>query len=294
MQVIFFTITEEEKMKALLKIEFVRIFRSKQFLCALLIGCTITVIQFLSFALPCIEYLDSFDKDASFFVLPHTWLEKWIGGELVSAWSYLYYLVIPIIAVLPNSMSLFSDRKSGYYIQIESRNKKRLYYFAKYISTFISSGIAVIIPLILNLLLSAAVLPSIASDPSTGTAMIGTYSMWSEFYYAHPFIYTFIYLFIDFLFSGLFGIFGLAIGRYSENNFLTFMSPFILYFVTFTITTSLNTAENNITKFSPFYYLSPAQRGVYNEFGVIVVEFAALMIITLIIYIIGEKTDEGL
>ena len=81
------------------------------------------------------------------------------------------------------------------------RAGKMPYYLAKYAALFVSGGLAVVTPLLFNFLLTAMFIPAVRPDPSYLTAYgIGPASFLSMLFYAHPFLYVFAYLLIDFLF----------------------------------------------------------------------------------------------
>ena len=72
-------------MLAFLKIELRRVLRSKLLWLTLLIGCAITVSQYFMNVLSNVQYLDIFQSQPFGTICPHTWYEKWIGGELGSS-----------------------------------------------------------------------------------------------------------------------------------------------------------------------------------------------------------------
>ena len=141
-------------------VEIKRLIKSRTFWISVCIGCIITVSQFLLFSLPVKKYLDDFQPMSIGTLNPQIWLEKWIGGELVSPQAFFFFLIFPIIAVLPFAASLAFDRSSGYVAQFYIRGQRRNYYTAKYITTFLSGGVAVLIPLVLNIFLTMTVFPA--------------------------------------------------------------------------------------------------------------------------------------
>ena len=276
-------------MKSFFKMEINRILRNKMFWIALLIGAILTVSQYFMFVLPNVQYLDIY-KDNPFGTLcPHTWYEKWIGGELASSQSYIFFMLIPILSVLPHSLSLANDRSSGYTYNLFVRGNKKKYYISKYITTFISGGLVVVIPLLINIFLSICTLPSLIPDPSTGTSMIMDNMMWAEFYFEHPNLYIFFYLLIIFAFAGCMAVLGLTIGTSVYNSFMITVMPFIFYLFSYAISTL-----NNWGKYCPFMYLTPAQRVEDISFSIILTEILLLLSITLFVYIIQMQKDETL
>ena len=276
-------------MLAFLKIELRRVLRSKLLWLTLLIGCAITVSQYFMNVLSNVQYLDIFQSQPFGTICPHTWYEKWIGGELSTSQSYIYFMLIPILCVLPHSTSLAYDRSSGYTYNLFTRGKKVHFYFAKYITTFFSGGVVVILPLIINLLLSICTLPTITPDPATGTSMITGTMFWAGLYFDYPIAYIALYLGIIFVFSGVIATFGLILGTAVYNSFLITIMPFVTYLFSYAICTM-----NGWHRFCPFMFLTPAQRVDNITFSTVAVETIIILTIILIAYFIQARRDETL
>ena len=274
-------------MKELLKMEVKRVRESRTFRIALIIGILITVSQYIMYVLPCVQYLDKYKENPFGSLCPHTWYEKWIGGETISSQAYLFFMLLPVLAVLPHGTSLASDHISGYIYHVFSREKKEKYYLAKYIVTFVSGGVAVIIPLLVNLFLSICTLPSILPDKSTGTSMIAGDMMWVDFYYLHPNLYIIAYLGLIFVFSGLIATLALTIGLYEQNVFLISIVPFVCYLFLYALCYTLDCVE-----LAPFAYLSPAQRVEHVSFIMVLLEMFILWAVPGGVYLYKMKQDE--
>lgn len=270
-----------------LRLESKRIARSKRFWGAILIGCLIAVLQYMLVA----SYYNSYTVDWKGIGVryPQPWYEYWLGGEWYSLFSYIFFMLFPLLAVITQGDSLVSDKASGYSKHMFLRGKKSDYYCARLISSFLSGGIVVIIPLLLSILLCAATSPSILSQAATGTASIFPTSMWSSLYYTHPLVYTFLYLIIDFVYGGLFAAFATSLGSVTRNRFLPLIFPFILYLFSYTLFSSMG-----IWEYAPFNFLAPAQRVFNISFPIIVGEAVMLIIPTIFLFVWGAKKDETL
>lgn len=272
-----------------IKNEIHRVFKSKLFWITLSLGGIIAISQYFTCVLPMVQYLDEYSNNFFGTICPHTWYEKWLGGELVSSQSYTFFMILPILCVLPHGMSLASDKASGYTCNMFIRGKKLDYYIAKYIVTFLSGGIVILLPLLLNLFMAVSTLPSIAPDPATGTSMITDSCMWANFYYSHPNLYTIIYLIIIFAFSGAIAVLGLTIGSVLQSAFFSVAMPFIIYLFVYVISFMFN-----VLQISPFAFLSPAQRAENISFGVILIEWLLLFFGVGIVYALQIHRDESL
>lgn len=269
----------------LLKIELSRALKSKLFLIAILIGCVISISHFIQYVIPgaAINYSGADMKGGA----PISAISRWIGGTGYALHTFLYYLIAPIIACIPFADSFFIDKNTGYIKNIFTRTKKSHYYISKYISTFISGGLAVITPLLLNLYLTAMVLPSITPEVSAREYPIFDLSMWSGLFYTHPYIYTLLYLLIDFVFFGLIATIGLTVSHTIENRFAVLLAPFLYYIL---ISFIFNTT--NLDIFDPLQFLIPAQVFFGFKFSIILLEAIFLAVITFGFFIFkGVKTE---
>ncbi|MBO5195715.1 MAG: hypothetical protein J6C03_01305 [Clostridia bacterium] len=276
-------------MKKFIKIEIRRIIDSKRFWLVLLIGCAITVSQYISNVLPCIQYMNIYEKKDFSMLMPFEWYSKWIGGEYYTLQSFLYFIVLPLLCVIPWGDSLYTDIKTGYTKNLFIRGKKGHYYAAKYISSFFSGGVIAVVPLLVNIMLSCATLPSLVPETAAGTNPIFSTSMWADLYYSFPDIYVILYMLIIFVYGGLFTLTSVTLGAFVENRFIVILMPFIVYLFSYTVLGSFGFAE-----YVPYYFLSPAQKVNGISLDIIVIEAMLLFLITGLVFIYKAKHDETL
>lgn len=194
-----------------------------------------------------------------------------------------------MLATLAHGITYYMDIKSGYIKNIYTRTTKKNYLVAKYIVTFISGGIVVIIPWLVNLLLSACVLPSLV-PVGNGTFAIAGSGMLAKVYYTHPYMYIMIYILIYFLYAGVFSTVALAAVYVIENIFLLTLVPFIVYYG-FNIISPYVKVISWLGRINPITLLDMTQpRGAQPM--AIVLEFLIVGVISGIIYFRnGVKKD---
>ena len=118
----------------------------------------------------------------------NTWMAM---GE---GWHYtLYVRLIPLLVVIPYAITYYTDNKKGIVKNYYSRTKKINYILAKYIAVFLTGGTAAVLPLMLNLFATSAVIPSFIAI--TDTIPCNANGMWSYILFTHPYIYYLLYLF---------------------------------------------------------------------------------------------------
>lgn len=272
-------------MKSILLIELKRAYKKKTFFLSILLGIVIGIIEFVVEVLPLSARLDeylSYDKQMNDI----SWLfSSWLGGHLTSIYSYVFFLLIPIIAILPFAASGFEDVKSGFVQNIVIRVNKKKYYLAKYTAVFLTGGTSVVVPLIFNLALSATVLPSVLPQKNSSTfALYGTH-VGTELFFNHPYGYIFVYLLLDFVFAGLIATVSLVMGLIAEHKFEVLFAPFIGYIFVNSVCNLLKISEK-----SPVLFLRPG----YGIIDLRAVIFAGitLFLATFGVYVLrGRKKD---
>lgn len=266
-------------MKELLRIEYMRALKSSSTMLVLLSGSIIAILHVITEILP---YRDKIYT----FTYPMTVFEKWMGGENHSVYSSLYYLLIPVLIAIPYVGTLKQDFKSGYYKNIFIRTDKKKYFLAKYIVVFTTSGVMAVIPLILNFMLTAMILPAAIPQANTAFYTISSMAMLGELFYVQPFLYLFIYMLINIIFFGLLATIGLLFSYFTDYVFVCLLAPFLVYVFLYGVT-----MIGRLYAYSPFSFLRPSQP-MAADISVIVVECAVMFLMGGVVYLgIGFKKE---
>mgnify|MGYP005830114569 CR=1 FL=1 len=212
---------------------------------------------------------------------------KWIGMNSFSFETQLLYFLLPILSSIPYSSSYLLDEKTGFIKNIYTRTTKRNYLISKFISNFMVGGMAFFLPIIINLVIVSLILPSVQPEIVDGVTSIDYTSMWAELFYSNPYIYIFSYAVLNFLFGGLFATIGLACSVFVNRIFVLILCPFILYlFLFFAFQLTGNPA------LIPFKYLIPGQPVSGITLNIILIQFFALLIISIIVFFGGIRKRE--
>lgn len=265
-------------MKQIYKIELKRAFSGKRLFIALGIGMIISMchlVLWLPEVMSTAKYLDS-GKEGLYF--PLTVFYGWIGANMITWQQYLYFLLFPLLASLPYGVSLFQDRKNGFIKNILTKCRKRDYYKAKYISTFLSGGCVVIIPLVFNLLVSMMFLPTICPEITTNSHAVTSQTMFASVFYFRPLVYLCLYFMIQFIFGGLIATIALIVSDMTEYKFVVEAAPMFVYIFVFSLFDLLGRYE-----LCPLYFLNPSfpkvsTAGVFIEMFVLFCITAGYMI----------------
>lgn len=207
-------------MKNLLRTELCKAFRNGYFLASLALGI-------LFVALSAWYEISLYHSDIGFLQQVRTVEEmgyvkyplvpmsilynSWIGGECVSVGYTLFFTLLPLLAVLPYGRSFSQEQKNGYLKVIIPRCGRTRYFASKWVATFLSGGVAVVLPLLVSLGICALVFPAVKPNVIYNQYFaFGHESMGSALFHTHPLVYTLLYLGIDFVFSGLFACLSLT------------------------------------------------------------------------------------
>jgi len=268
-------------MNRILKIELKRAFCNRLFLISLLIGCVIATAQFVFVVCDCIQYVK---------IVPGHYMLSVFNQSICfmpSFWTNLFFMIFPILAALPFADSFFTDRKSGYIKNIFTRTNKNHYYISKYIAVFLSGGLVVIIPLILNLYLTALVIPSVIPDvASQGFSLSGCGAIGASVFYTHPYIYFFVYTALIFVTAGLLATIALAFSNIIKFKYIIVLTPFLIFLLSSFASDFFNNYGLDIAN-----WISPGN-GITTNFLIVLCELIIIFVFVILFYFIKGGNDE--
>lgn len=154
----------------------------------------------------------------------------WIGIDMVSFGTSLFYLVWPILAAMPYGWSFSDDRHDGKGIQIITRCSKQNYYLAKYIAVFVSGGVAVAFPVLLNLFVLALICPYDLPHILWQFGPVN-FNFLANLYYTQPWLYAIAWSGITFICGGVAAGMCLLAKLNTHFKVLPMMFPFVILFI---------------------------------------------------------------
>ena len=215
-------------MSRIIKIELERAFRSKGLLLSLLVGFCIAIVHFILRVIPARNagILSGFTAGITSY--PTSVFNYFMMADSLSPYGTLFLNIFPILATIPFAVSYHEDRK-GFVKSLYIRCEKWKYLTAKYIAVFLSGGTAVVLPILLNLILTACMLPSLVPVPNSRFIGGGDAFM-KDIFYTQPYLYMLIYLIICFIYGGIFASLGLACTTFFDYAFFIIIFPFGIYY----------------------------------------------------------------
>ncbi len=224
---------------------------------AILLGIAIAVLEFVMVTWPAATF-DPYEQspDGDWGVPFHFW-NSWLGGDSqISLPSYLYRLLLPVLAALPFSTSYATDVNSGYIRQIAIRADKRRYLLSKMFGVWFGGGLAAVLPLVISFLAAMAVLP-LRGPHRMVIAIVGSNQIFGELYANTPFLYLLLFSLMIFGFCGAMALIGLFISLYVHQPFLVLITPFTLYLGADIVARRLDPIHAD--SFLPMQFLHPNQ-----------------------------------
>jgi len=271
-------------MRAILNIEISRAFRCRNFIVAVILGSTITMVHFLLHTLPMAVPQGVTAQNYS-GLYPPTVFNEWIGGQGLFLTATLYFFLFPLIATIPYGDSYYTEKKAGYQKNIFLRINKKYYFISKYIATFLSAGTAITIPLLLDLMITMTVVPSVLPDINAPVFLMNSSNMWSSLFYTFPYCYIFYYLLLDFVFAGLFATISLVSSLWMSNHLGVLLAPFLFYLFVYFILNFMSIYFPLLNTLNPVAIVNPTPLVNHITFIPVLLELILLFCITFLVYI---------
>lgn len=191
----------------------------------------------------------------------------WIGNAVSSMGKTVFYFVWPILAAMPFGWSYTAERKSGVYQQIAVRSGKMTCYISKYLAVFVSGGLAVSIPVLVNLLVNALICPYALPKITSMLSLVSDGYFLSELYYSAPWAYALIWCGLTFVMGGATAGFCFIVGSKLRFAVLTVLVPF----VTFSVIDGILQLDSRLYLFSPMTMVVPSGASPNPEWAVLTV-----------------------
>ena len=154
--------------------------------------------------------------------------------------------------------------------QMLVRAGKKSYLTAKFLATFIAGGLAMVVPLIINFMLTALFIPAITPVPTYDT-MYGVFgnSLFSSLYYTQPFAYVAVYMLVDFMFCGALACITMLSAQFIKYKWVNCIFPFSVCMVLNVLNDMLfsNTPGQKIINYHRFILPNVYRPDIRQNFG---------------------------
>ena len=129
---------------------------------------------------------------------------------------------------------------------------EKVWDMAKYVVAFLSGGIAVLVPLIFNLMCSLVLLPNLAPLSTMGENILTPLMLFYKIFFTHPMIYTMFFLVLQFLMAGIWACVCLSVSFLSDYKIVVLIFPFFVQLILHVICTITNHID-----YSSVYWVQP-------------------------------------
>ncbi len=163
------------------------------------------------------------------------------------------------------------------------RAGKKQAFFAKYLATFVSGGLAVALPVLLNLLLNAVVCPYSVPRITDSVYFTSDGYFLSTVYYTHPWVYGMIWCGMEFLWGGVTACLCFLMGSRSRLLITIIVGPFVFYYLLGLLSEYVIRFTGVYLMFSPMYLAMAASLNPNPEW----LEFLYLGIFFLLSFGVG-------
>lgn len=211
-------------MRDIMKFEWLRCLRSKGFRLAL----------FVSFFLVALNNIESYKwavgerMDREF---PYIFIETWLPMNFQFVYRALFYVLFPVLAVLPMGTSFYRDNRTGYIKNICVKASKRNCFSAKYCIAFLAGFVVIFLPMLFDLMIQLCMYPVLPIAPFANLGWVHDGDFMAGIYYKQPLLYALLYCLVDGLFGGIFSVTALCLSRYMKSGFSVLMVPFVYYMI---------------------------------------------------------------
>lgn len=267
-------------MKQILKLELTRAFTGKKMKISLLIGfiivLTYTTIEIINGKL-------SYNECINYKIYPKSVFNTWIGYNSFSIFSTIYFMIFPLLASFPYGDSLFTDISSGYIKNIVIKGNKKKYWISKCTAIFLSGAFVVVIPLITSLFITMAFFPSIKPDIYSHSFSTNRYKLFFDLFLNHPYVYTFVFFLLQFIFGGLLSCLCIPFTYLVSNKHIVTLCPFALCILIMALT------MNSIA--TPTVIINPEQPKNLNLYIIILEIVIGVLILIITYFLKGRQKD---
>ena len=218
-------------MDRLLSYEFNRAVSNPWFFVALLVGC--------GFAVACaVMAYAAFVQGEAGKLVQDEWLGLsvggcyglWMGmGAVENPLRYVFFILAPLLTVMPYAWSHRSDLIDGVANQVAGRVGKDRYLFARAVAVFLSAFVVIALPYLLNLAILACLVPAYVPDISEVLSLgVSSPSAWSDLLYTRPLLYVFVTTFANATLCGLWALVTLAVSTRVDNRVVLLVMPYVV------------------------------------------------------------------
>lgn len=216
---------------------------------------------------------------------------NWLGVSSMELNGILFYFIFPLLASMPYGGAALLERRSGYRNQLLVRMPRKWEITGKYIAAFMAGGAAVTIPVVVDFLLTAMVMPMTVPVVTDAVATMDETQFGSVLFFKHPQLFVVADIGLMFLWGGVLAGLSLAFGHLIRRKIPAVLAPFCLcIFIDLVFEIGLVKTSTEWSPIRLFHMVTIRATSGIVIFG----EIVALFLISVIIIRMRGMHDEGM
>ena len=221
-----------------------------------------------------VSFLTTDNFSDKYMYMPINIFNAWIAMDS-KFYMYLILLISPVIAALPYASSLYTDIKGSMGKNILVRTGKSGFIRNKLIAVFISGGITVTIPILIDLLVCMCFFPYSKPESASFLFPLTPQSSFSNVFYTYPILFCVIELAMIFVFSGLWASIAYICTPYIKYKYTLLIIGMILNLFLGVLAEFIEKYSIAPTAFMAAYYSEPR----FLEFIIVSAVFILLIVV---------------
>lgn len=215
-------------MRGLMAVELDKSLRNPWLICSVAIGAALSLFAVRSYLAVNVSWQQGVSADEWYGLGAQNAFAAWMPADGTFE-STVFFFVAPLLAVLPYAWSMRTELSSGAISHQLLRARRSEVHAARYAAVFVSSGLAVAVPLLVNLVALLCVLPARVPEAAAGIYIgVGREEMLASLLFGAPSLFVVAKTLLDFLIAGLWGGFVLGLSVLIENRVLLLAGSFLL------------------------------------------------------------------
>ncbi len=217
-------------MGRLLKLELNKAFGNAWFFVSLAICLVLAIAAAFTEAASASLALKLKDSGASEWIVLSTqgsYLKSLLLGTCL--WREAFFLLLPLLVVIPYSCSLRSEIIDGLLNQAYIRAPRRKYLAAKGLAAFCAGAVVAAVPLVVNFIAISCMLPAYPVDVvDTLYVMVESCEAFSSLLYSAPLAYIAVNVIVDAILCGAWAVLVLAASSFVDNRVALLAGSYLL------------------------------------------------------------------
>ena len=217
---------------------------------------------------------------------------KWVGIEAYTSGYSLFFVIFPLLVCIGYGWSYRREMDAGYINQVVSRAGKEKYFMSKYFITFLSGGIILTLPLLINLLVGMTFSNLALPEKVSVYFNMGHRNFLGPLFYTHPLWFCVLYLLTDFAFGGALACLCMTLSYFIKGRVLALPIPFLLLLVWDHISSNYLIKEDTIYTASLLRMAHPGPIGYYNPGTVFLLVIFGMLLLTVLVTVWKVKKSD--